>query len=421
MTFRRLIGALCGSVFALSIVGVSGAQAQSTDTGGDANADLVAGRGIRLDTFLLTLGGDENLEYNDNVYASNSNKKNDWLFDAEPYVKLQSLWGRHSLAFNFSGIFDQYNQLSSEDTDQEMVSVNGRLDVHEGTALYGNAFFDNLAEARTDDSNRDSSLLLTPRPVQYQQEGGGLTLDHTFNWLKIELGGNFIRYDYQDQLLSGGGISDQDVRDHDVQSYTGRLHYMISPDTSIFVGGSYYTWDYRLKPPFAFTNRDADGYTINGGSVFKLGSHLMSGEIYGGYASQSFDDPASPDVNTFDYGVSVNWFPTPLMTVRLSGQSTISPSTVANSSSYIDRGVTLDVTHSLTREITLTGDLSYANDHFEGITRTDDRYGAGFHAAYTLNRWFDLYAGYDYLRQDSTLTNNTFGQNLFTAGLRIRG
>ena len=63
-------------------------------------------------------------------------------------------------------------------------------------------------------------------------------------------------------------------------------------------------------------NRDSDGWAVVGGSEFRL-SNLAQGEVYVGYQEQSYDDPTLSDISGLAFGAGVDWFVTPLTTIRL--------------------------------------------------------------------------------------------------------
>jgi hypothetical protein len=67
------------------------------------------------------------------------------------------------------------------------------------------------------------------------------------------------------------------------------------------------------------------------------------------------------------------------------------------------------------RNVLLHGEVSYENDDFVGINRTDDRYDAAIGARYLLNRNLYLGASYDYTRRNSSgpAQINPFTRNLF--------
>jgi hypothetical protein len=137
------------------------------------------------------------------------------------------------------------------------------------------------------------------------------------------------------------------------------------------------------------------------GANFELAA-LVRGEIGVGYLTQEFDDSAFDDVSGFGARAQVEWFPTQLTTVTLTGSRTVEDAAISRSSSYLSNNVNLQVDHELLRNLILSGTAGYGKDDYRGIDRTDERYNAGVSATYIMNRAVGVTLAYNHMNQDSS-------------------
>ncbi len=156
--------------------------------------------------------------------------------------------------------------------------------------------------------------------------------------------------------------------------------------------------------------RDSDGYEVVGGAEFKL-TNLAQGGVYAGYQSQDYDDPTLSEIDGIAYGANVDWFVTPLTTVRFEAASSIQETIQAGASGYMDNSVGLRIDHEFMRNVILGSHVSFANQDFEGVARDDDVLRAGTGIDYLLNRNFSLRLGYDYSDRDSSVAGLDYSRH----------
>ncbi len=96
----------------------------------------------------------------------------------------------------------------------------------------------------------------------------------------------------------------------------------------------------------------------------------------------------------------MDWFPTQLTTVNLSGSRSIEEATAINASGYIATTGAMRIDHELLRNVLLSANGSYEQDGYQQASRTDKRAGGGFSATYLMNEHIGLMLTYDYLKVD---------------------
>lgn len=367
--------------------------------------------GIRAGSFLILPKVDLGESYNDNIYATDTNTKSDFVTSVAPSIKVQSLWSRHAL--NLKAGLDQYwyNSHSSEDRLNWNVGADGRLDVLRDTYLTG-ALGYQLAHEDRGSTNSSTSAA---EPVEYNLFESSLGLFQRFNRVTAKLSGAFNQYDYKNVAQIGGGTINEDVRDRNEYIGKLRLGYDLSPDTNVYAEGTLNKRSYDTSVP---VDRNSDGYEAVIGSEFKL-SALAQGEVYVGYQRQQYDASYYSATSGLAYGAKVNWFVTPLTTVRITAASTIQESIDPGASGYTSQKVGLGLDHELLRNLILSGDVAYENDDFGNISRKDDVTSGSVGATYLLNNFFAVGINYGIVDRSSNVSGADYTQNQI--GFTLRG
>lgn len=373
--------------------------------------------GVRLGGFLaypqVTVTG----EYNDNVYATDTAKTDDFLVRIAPQLRVASQWSRHQLNAFARGSVNRFADLSTENNEEYAVGTDGRLDIIRGAYIGGGASYAQSIEPRTSNNTASGSL----DPVQFNLTEANLNTSYEFNRLRLSARGDYREFDYKDGRTAAGTVVEQDDRDRKVYSLRGRADYALSPATAFFLQGTVNKRDYRLTPPLANVNRNSDGYEILAGANFELGA-VWRGELGVGYLSQEFDDARFGKVDGFGARGELEWFPTQLTTVTFNGSRTVEDAGVFGASSYLSTNLGAQVDHELRRNVIVTAQAGYSNDDYKGVDRTDKRWNAGLSATYLLNRRVGVNAAYTFLDQDSkgAASGNDFRVNRLSVGVTGR-
>lgn len=333
------------------------------------------------------------VERTDNVFGTSTATVDDVIWRVQPEVVVASTWSRHSLQAFARGNISRYNDFDSENTDDYTVGAVGRLDITRRSNITAGGQYASLSEPRTS----ASSPTLSANPIQYDQTSGYVIAGREFNRLKISGRVDIAKYDYHDGRTRAGAVVEQDDRDRTNTSLMGRADYAVSPATALFVQVTGNKRDYKTGVVLA---RDSDGVEALAGANFELGA-VMRGEIGVGYIRQSYDSPAFKDISGLGARAQVEWFPTELTTVTVTGGRSVEDSGIPGSSGYLSSNLGAQVDHELLRNVLLTGQIAYGKDEYEGIARNDKRLNAGIGATYLLNRHVGLSVNYSYLDQKS--------------------
>jgi len=356
--------------------------------------------GIDLAPLLLLPRLKITTEFDDNILATATNAKSDFIYRFRPEATLKTQWVRHELDLSAYANINRYAATDTENTVDYGAKLNGRLDVHHWTAFTGLVSYDHLTESRASQNTTVNTL----SPVEYALLNFELAGIQQFSFFKFTLSGHYTNFDYQNGVDTLGNTVFEQDRNLTSWEEAGRVDYALTPDTSLYVSGTLNQRRYDLTPPAVSLNRDSTGFTILGGYSFDL-TNLVTGDIGLGYFHQSYDHLSGQNAGGFALNGDLKWFPTQLTTVSLNVNRRMQDAVVGNSAGYISTGGMLQIDHELRRWLLLTATASYNTDAYKGIDRNDKRWGAGASATYLVNRYLGVSLGYTHSAQRSTGVN----------------
>lgn len=416
------VGVLCSAAAQADEVNPNSRQSAGDLEIRDTRAQSVANRprpgydalGVRAGSFILYPSITVSETYDDNIYAVNAGKTDDFITQVSPEFRFDSNWSRHALSFQGGLDYYKYADNGDEDRTDWNLGSTGRIDFLRSTNLVGSVNYSRNHEDRGDSTFIGGGA----EPVEYDLFDSAVTLNHRINRMIFALGGGYTDIDYKDTPAVPFGTIDQDFRDREVLSGVARVGYAVSPDTNVYLQGRVNQRNYKQQPPVVAVDRDSDGYSLVVGSEFLI-SRLMQGMIEIGYQEQNYDTPGLPTVKGIYYQAGVDWYVTPLTTVRFSASSSVDESDSLLASGSLSQRVGLGFDHELLRNLILSGDVSYQNNDFKGVAREDEYLRAGLGVNYMLNRYLALGVNYNYTDRDSNVAGLDYKRNV--VGVSLRG
>jgi hypothetical protein len=318
------------------------------------------------------------------------------------YITAQSNWSRHSFNVRLAADIARYKDYGFRDYEDYFFLVNGRLDVKNRSHLTYSADYMNLHEGL---SNRDAEQGIVP--TRYDLWGGSLGYDHTFNRLSIGVGYSLRTLDYDNARTVDDEIIDNSDRNRDESSAYLRMGYQFRTDKQAFVSIS--TRDVEYDQPFDRNGyrRDNDGWNASAGLALSITS-LLAGDVFVSYHDTSYDDPGLEGIDGWAAGMSLQWTPTRLTSVGASITSNIQETTYEYASGYLMTLYSLRVDHELTRDLQLSGMVSYRDNDYtltkdapENPREQDSVWQMGLGMTYFINRHMFASASYTWEQLDS--------------------
>lgn len=336
------------------------------------------------------------VERDDNVGAAATNADEDTIYVVQPELVLERITHDGQVQAFIRGGRRMNEDFVKETTTDYQGGLTGSYALGGGIVLLGGADYGRYTEPRT------STLapVGTVKPVEYTSGQAKLGLSWTLDRLRLSGSVEGQDYDFRDGRTVADAEIDQDFRDRQIMTYTARAEYAVTPNTSIFLVSAFDDRKYDRQPPAVALNRSSKGKDIAVGANFDL-SALARGEIQIGYVEQNYEDAALRDIEGLTGKAVLEWFPTDLTTLTLTGSRAVRDATVPGAGGFLSGDYGLQIDQELLNNLIVTARLGYGRDEYKGIDRDDKRTTGYLGANYLLNRNVGFTLAYDYLKQES--------------------
>jgi hypothetical protein len=375
--------------------------------------------GIRIGSFLLNPGAELVYEHNDNVFYSEKDQKSDSIFHLRPWANLKSNWSRHQLNLDIKADIGRHDSLGSEDYEDLVFALGGRVDIKRSTFLGFEFAKTQLHEERT---SPDKAGGIEPNKFKY--DNFNISLDHTFNRLQVIGKLNRSESDYDNNLNGNLVIINNNDRDHTKDNSSIRLQYDLKAQGAVFLAFNNNTVRYKqLADDHGFA-RDSDGSRFQAGMEFDV-SGLLSGSIYLERMKQNPVDLRFDSYSANRFGAGLNWTPRQTTNVLVEINSGPQETTQLGTSSYLSTLYAIRVQHELRHNVLLHARVSYTDNEYQHNDQPRDKAlqntgvsRAGIGASYLVNRKIALSGGYIFESQDSNLAVSEYSSNRLFLALR---
>ena len=358
--------------------------------------------GFHTGDFFWFPRGEVDGAYNSNIFALPS-PTSDLIATLQPSFDLLSSLPRNSLNLHGTAAFQEYAQHSSQNTASGLVSVDGHLDVTNGSSLYSNAQVLHSYLSRGSPNSPGNAA----EPVTYNNYTASVGYSQTKLRVGYEADVAVQTTQYNAVPTVGGGILPESSGDTVSPQVALSGSYEIVPDYNGYIRTSGTRYDYTHTPPGG-VNFNSTIYRADLGLQI-LPRHIIYGEVYFGYLRQIFDLSSLGSASAPDAGGRLIWNVTRLTTLTFNGLrafQTTNPSLsgTGTGAGYLNSSLTANIDHESRRNLVLNANAAVENDSYQGISRTDDVFTLGAGLRYLLNR--NLYVGATYTYQQRTSTGS---------------
>jgi len=302
--------------------------------------------------------------WDDNVFRTENDRKDDFFVLIAPSLLLASDWVNHGLNLHATaGIvrnlhYDQNNYTAFD------IGADGFLDVGLDSQIFGAASFGRAADSRddVDDVGEDDDQPLS-KYWYNEQTLGFNTAFGDWTWM---VQGDRLQVNYIDNG------DNQDDRDRVEYLVTSRLGYEFQPGVSVFVEGGYNWRRYDHVPDDFGVDRNSEGWQVRGGFVYDI-TGVLAAEASAGYISQNPADDDFGDTSGLAVDADITWNPTDLITIRASAGTSVNETTLDDASSaYVIYGG-LGFDYDLDDNLLFTSNVVYTSADYEPEKGTDER------------------------------------------------
>ena len=373
-----------------------------------------APEGWQLGDFVVHSRVELDIEYDDNIYRTDTNRISDGIVRIRPGITVQSQWTEHALDFYAQTEYGKYFQNSSEDYWAFAVGSRGRFDIDEESHINGLVEYSRAVLPRG-----SPGIGITPGSVTASVIR--VAADYTYSGEPIYLRIG-PRYEYR--FYDGSGPADN----HHYIDLGGRIGYRISEEFSVFVDPSYQIVRYVAVPDSTGFNRNSQGFDIKVGVTYDVTTQIGA-EFAVGYFRRWYEDARLLPDSGISARVALYWNPTEQLSFEIEGRRSLTEyrlpagpglGTIA-SGNAVETSVTGRVGYLAMDNLLFDLGATYARYDFSGINRYDDYYGFDVGARYFFSPHFYIGPRYYYTARRSTDPVNNFYDNriMLTLGARM--
>lgn len=352
--------------------------------------------GLRAGAFFVYPKIVGNVEYQDNVFASETNTLSDTVATLTPSVDVESGWSRHQLRGSAMLNTYRYSKYSSENNTSYAVEGSGRLDVVRGSSLRASAAYEHDIESRQSVNVQQFSS----SPTEYNVTKGSVGGTHEFNRIRIIGDVNVADFKYDNPTDFSGKPIDISYRDHTNTEERVRVDYALSPALALFATVTHNDRSFNSPTQVGDVKRDSKGWEGGLGADFDV-TAVARGQVQLGYISQKYDDPRIHDSTGLGVRTKLEWFPNGLTTVTFVGERSVDDTGLIGAAGVLASRADIRVDHELLRNLLVTGRAHWNKDEYRGLDRNDTEYGALATATYLLSRRVGVFGTYDYVDRKS--------------------
>lgn len=324
-----------------------------------------------------------------------------------------STWSSNELKADLHGGYNDYFSDPQANRPDAAGTIDYRYDVNHTTTLDTEAHFA-LDSQRI--GSPEVSNTAVDRPL-IETFGGTFGGAETLGRLTLALHGSIDRTTYDNAKDSNGVLDDLASENFDDYGVHLRATYEVTPVLSPFVDVLVDRRIHDREVDLSGFRRDSDGVIGQLGSSFEL-NRLVTGELSAGYGDRTYQDKILKDVTGPVFNGSLAYAVTPLTTISFRAATSFDETTVAGASGAESRSATLEISHALLRNLTITGALSYLNTDYVGVPITENTLSETLKAEYHLSRSLVATATFNHEKLDSTSAGSSYAQDVFLLGLR---
>ncbi|WP_237476905.1 outer membrane beta-barrel protein [Lichenibacterium dinghuense] len=382
--------------------------------------------GYEVGSLRLTPYVTQSIGYDSNPNQTQTGLRPSAFERTEGGVSLASTWSRNSFSASFHGGYDAFFSAPEANRPDAVGVADYRFDVDRDTTLDAETRFAiDTQRLGSPEVGVLSAVAAnsTSRPL-ITTFGGSVGGAEGFGRLNVALHGSLDRTAYDNADGTGAGVVGSYLQNLASQNFNDaglrlRTTYEVTPVLQPFVDlfGDERIHDHEID--YTGYRRDSTGFTGQVGSSFEL-TRLLTGELSAGYGFRDYQDPRLKLIASPVFNGAITYAATPLTTVSFRAATSFDETNVPGSSGTTSRSVTLEVSHALLRNTTITGALSFLNTDYVGVPITENTLAETLKAEYHLSRDLVATATYSHERLNSTLAGSSFGQNIALIGLRLQ-
>ena len=350
---------------------------------------------IKLGSLLIEPSVSSSYGYTDNIYETDGNEIDSALFLKGAGLKITSDLPRHLIESEIIIKDADFIDVKSENYRDYMLYAGGRIDVASRFSIPLALKYSKEHVERNDIEDTDGVT-----PTLFYVSGVETGFKYLGGTIGLLYKVSAFETNYDNNFLSNGTLINNQDRNRFELSHSLTINTAESGKIAPFIFGNFKEVNYSTSVDDFGIDRDSSGWIAGLGSKISF-SGLSSSTFKYGKMSRDFDDPSLKTVYEPFYGIDLNWEPTTLLGLNLSGQRFIDESGLSNASASVNSSVELKAVYELAPNIYLYPEIKYLiKDYQSTDNREVERINTGLKMTYKMNRNIWGAASYENSVQD---------------------
>lgn len=393
-------------------VSVPVGQAEKGEEG--ISADIFGQKGGRFHPFLLVQE-----IYSDNVFANNSNTVDDFITTVVPGIWLAFPANREKLLsidttttspgglklnrikpeatrkyqtyFLYSPEFVNYSDLSKHDHVNHKAEALFQYNFNSGLSFDLIDLFHDKAEI-AGNNVYDTIYRHQDNLIDFIT-----TYDAPSGKFKLQLNYSNYNLDYDETIVS--------YRDRTDNTFGISVFYKFWPKTSFLI--EYDRCDIEFDSSTTSDNIENRYYA---GVTWDITAKTR-GTLKIGYIDKDFDSDAVEDQGDYSVELQTQHNLTPKRALQMNAYRKFHESDLATASSFLSTGIDIGLLQRFTEKWSGNLNVSYEQNEYNGVNRTDDLFGIGPAVRFEAKKWLFFDLGYAYHNNSSNITFYDYESN----------
>lgn len=330
--------------------------------------------------------------YDSNVF-NRPQARSDAVLNLAPRLTLKADMPRHDLSLAAVASFRRFARQQSENSGEFGLKGKGQFDLADGHAILASIDYSHEVEPRSS----AGSVANAAEPVNFRRFASEVSARLQFGALRVMPQFAFRRTEYADLDLADGGSVSQAFRDTRATQGDLSIEYDFAGLISGFASGS--VAEVASPDAPAAQRRDSRSYSVLAGVRGDL-SPVIFGEIGFGYQARRYKSPRYRDFEGATFRADVQWYVTPLVTLRLQALRTFENSGNPLVAGILSDRATISAYYDPLRNLRIS--ISGSRDHnsYREVDTRALRRAVRFQAQYLVSRTLSIGAYASFLDQN---------------------
>jgi len=368
--------------------------------------------GLRFGNYRIFPGIGAAVTYDNNIFAAPVNRQSDIRTEVAPNVTFKSELPRHVLDLSLGGKIVTFAEHGDQDYANAHAALNGALHFDSAHTLSAN-----LLTSLEHEERQDSTawrFAAEPLEIVHNRAAVGITRD--VGRLYGTLSGTFEQWNYGSVRTTDGSTLDEAYRDTDVFSAQVKAGLRLSPGADAV---SRLRFSRFLNAGDGSISRTGNGFEALAGLSFQT-SPLLRWRLMGGWGLREYDQDGLASLQSWLAEGEVQWLVTQNLTLYGTLSRNITDQLASDGGSVVETAVKARLEYEIWHNLVLSAGGSYAEDQFQGVTRTDRIWSAKIGIDYYANKNWLFTFGYEHQVRDSTDPAYDMNRDRFTVEAKLR-